>query len=228
MSRTTIARGAALAAAALLTLTACGGADEAPAAERDAGSSEVAADEDEAEVAEEGAEDEAEVDAAADEEGAEETGAAAAAGEVSVVEIGAEFTDEETGDVITIVSAVRGNPTEFYLATDNPAGEMIYLEVAVTPGDVYGGVVSQQDFYLSAGGEEVDYAASADDEMIAAGYEYFDGPSRRDGEATGFIPIYLETTGDSLTGAYVRPEMKILGQDATVPEFRGEFEVPAA
>src|SRR5690606_7781446 len=77
-------------------------------------------------------------------------------------------------------------------------------------------------------GEEVNYAASADDEMIEAGFEYFDGPSRRDGEATGYIPIYVETTGDTLQGAYVRPEMKILGEDETVPEFRGELETPAA
>ena len=137
-------------------------------------------------------------------------------------------TDEETGDVITVVSAVRHNPTEYYEATDNPDGEMVYLEVAVTPGDTYGGSISQSDFYLGSDGEEIDYAASADDELIDAGYEYFDGPARRDGEATGYIPIYLETTGDTLKGAYVRPEMKILGEDTTVPEFRGEFEVPAA
>jgi hypothetical protein len=64
--------------------------------------------------------------------------------------------------------------------------------------------------------------------MVAAGYEYFDGPSRRDGEATGYIPIYVEQTGDTLKGAYVRPEAKILGEDETIPEFRGEFEIPAA
>jgi hypothetical protein len=114
------------------------------------------------------------------------------------------------------------------MASDNPDGEMIYLEVSVTPGDTYGGVVSQRDFSLEDGGEEVNYAASADDEMIEAGYDYFDGPSRRDGEATGYIPIYVETTGDTLKGSYVRPEMKILGEDETVPEFRGEFEIPAA
>src|SRR5699024_12876923 len=49
--------------------------------------------------------------------------------------------------------------------------------------------------------------------------------SRRDGEATGYIPIYLETTGDTIKGAYVRPELEILGEDETVPEFRGEFEI---
>ena len=48
------------------------------------------------------------------------------------------------------------------------------------------------------------------------------------GEATGYIPIYVEQTGDTLKGAYVRPEAKILGEDETIPEFRGEFEIPAA
>ncbi len=245
MSRTIIARGAALAAATMLALTACGGTDEtaetpdAPAAgveEQEDDAAAEDADTEEADGADEDAEaDEADDSAAEDgsaddaaEDDAEGSEGADAAAEGAVVEIGTEFTDEETGDVITIVSAVRHNPTEYYMASDNPDGEMIYLEVKVTPGDVYGGVISQSDFLLDDDGEEVNYAASADDELIEAGYEYFDGPSRRDGEATGFIPIYVETTGDTLQGAYVRPEMKILGEDETVPEFRGEFEIPAA
>ena len=243
MSRTIIARGAALAAATMLALTACGGTDEttetpdAPAAGVEEQEDDAAAEDADTEEAD-GADEDAEADEADDsaaEDGSEDDaaeedaeGGDAAAGEGAVVEIGTEFTDEETGDVITIVSAVRHNPTEFYMATDNPDGEMIYLEVKVTPGDIYGGVISQSDFLLDDDGEEVNYAASADDEMIEAGFEYFDGPSRRDGEATGYIPIYVETTGDTLQGAYVRPEMKILGEDETVPEFRGEFEIPAA
>jgi len=222
MSRTIIARGAALAAATMLALTACGGTDDAPAEHH-------AEDTEDTEGTEDGEDDAAAEDgAAAEGDDASEGEDAAGAGAGAVVEIGTEFTDEETGDVITVVSAVRGNDTEYYLASDNPDGEMIYLEVSVTPGDTYGGVVSQRDFYLEDGGEEVNYAASADDEMIEAGYDYFDGPSRRDGEATGYIPIYVEATGDTLKGAYVRPEMKILGEDETVPEFRAEFEIPAA
>lgn len=243
MSRTIIARGAALAAATMLALTACGGTDEttetpdAPAAGVEEQEDDAAAEDADTEEAD-GADEDAEADEADDsaaEDGSEDDaaekdaeGGDAAAGEGAVVEIGTEFTDEETGDVITIVSAVRHNPTEYYMASDNPDGEMIYLEVTVTPGDIYGGVISQSDFLLDDDGEEVNYAASADDEMIEAGFEYFDGPSRRDGEATGYIPIYVETTGDTLQGAYVRPEMKILGEDETVPEFRGEFEIPAA
>lgn len=242
MSRTIIARGAALAAATMLALTACGGTDEttetpdAPAAGVEEQEDDAAAEDADTEEAD-GADEDAEADEADDsaaEDGSEDDAAEKdaedgdAAGEGAVVEIGTEFTDEETGDVITIVSAVRHNPTEYYMASDNPDGEMIYLEVTVTPGDIYGGVISQSDFLLDDDGEEVNYAASADDEMIEAGFEYFDGPSRRDGEATGYIPIYVETTGDTLQGAYVRPEMKILGEDETVPEFRGEFEIPAA
>lgn len=244
MSRTIIARGAALAAATMIALTACGGTDEAPAEEDPAAA--VGAEEQQDGPAEEGADAEAEADSedraaeegdanAAEEDsegteddGAEGAGGDAAASEGTVVEIGTEFTDEETGDVITIVSAVRNNPTEYYLANDNPDGEMIYLEVEVTAGDQFGGVISQQDFVLDDGGEEVNYAGTADDELTAAGFEYFEGTPRSDGEGTGFIPIYVETTGDTLKGAYVRPEMKILGEDATVPEFRGEFEIPAA
>jgi len=239
MSRTIIARGAALAAATMLALTACGGTDDAPAeqpagaaeqeAEQDDTAEDDAEDTEDTEGTEDGEDDAAAEDgAAAEGDDASEGEDAAGAGAGAVVEIGTEFTDEETGDVITVVSAVRGNDTEYYLASDNPDGEMIYLEVSVTPGDTYGGVVSQRDFYLEDGGEEVNYAASADDEMIEAGYDYFDGPSRRDGEATGYIPIYVEATGDTLKGAYVRPEMKILGEDETVPEFRAEFEIPAA
>ncbi|MDN5820002.1 MAG: hypothetical protein L0H39_00805 [Brachybacterium sp.] len=238
MSRTIFTRSTVLAAAAMLALSACGGADEAPAdQERDAGSTTATEGEAPQDDADEDADtdtdtDTTESDAAEDSsddatEDSEEGGDTSAA-EAAAVEIGTEFTDEETGDVITVVSATRHNPTEYYMASDNPDGEMIYLEVAVAPGDTYGGVLTERDFYLEDGGDEVNYAASADDELIDAGYEYFDGAPRREGEATGYIPIYIESTGDTIKGAYVRPEMKILGEDATVPEFRAEFEIPAA
>lgn len=234
MSRTIFARGAAVAAAAMLALTACGGADEAPA-EQDPAAGVSEGGEEADPVAEEEADDAGTSDAGGaeeedtEDEGTEdEDGAAAAAGEGTVVEIGTELVDEETGDVVTIVSAVRNNPTEYYAASDNPDGEMVYLEVKVVPGEQFGGVVSQRDFLLDDGGEEVNYASTADEELTAAGFTYFEGAPRRDGEATGYIPIYVETTGDTLQGAYVRPEMKILGEDETVPEFRGEFEIPAA
>ena len=205
-----VARSAALAAAALLTLSACGAAGDAEeSADSEAGSVAV---EETTEAAPE----------------ASSTEAAAPAGEGTQVEIGQELTDSETGDVITIVSAVRNNPTEYYEASDNPDGEMVYLEVKVVPGEDYGGTISASDFYLDSAGEEVNYASTADDELTAAGFTYFERAPRRDGEHTGFIPDYESQTADTLKGAYVRPEAKVLGEDQTIPEFRGDFEVPAS
>lgn len=203
-----LARSAALFAAAALALTACSTPETDTTAAPTADTSVTA-----------------EQTTAAPEASAETT---APVGDATPIPIGTEFTDAETGDVVTIVSAVRGNATEYYEATDDPNGEMIYLEVAVTPGEQFGGTISAADFYLLSGGEEVNYAASASDELEAAGYTYFDSASRRDGAHTGFIPIYVSETAATLPGAYIRPEAKILGEDTTIPEFRGDFELPAA
>ena len=214
-----LTQSSALAFAAVLALSACGTDDSAAGeAPNDAAPSQ---EQNEAVEAEETPEETAEP---------ESTGAAVegAEAEGTEVKVGAEFTDEETGDVVTIVSAVRNNPTEFYEAADNPDGEMVYLEVQVVPGKSYGGTISASDFYLDSAGEETNYAASASDELEAAGYEYFERAPRRDGEHTGYIPIYVSETAAELKGSYIRPEAKVIGEDKKVPEFKSEFEVPAA
>jgi hypothetical protein len=223
MTKTVLGRAAALAAATMLALTACGGGEEAPE-ESPAAVEEIA----EEAPAEEPAEDTEIAEEAAPSDAGGDEDVAAGAGEGAVVEIGAEFTDEETGDVITIVSAVRDMPTEYYESVDNPDGEMVYLEVSVAPGDTYGGVLSQSSFFIDSDGELANYAGTADDEVTAAGYQYFDGAPRSEGEATGYIPVYVGTTSDVLTGSYIREEMKVLGSDEVVPEFSAEFEIPAA
>lgn len=226
MTKTVLGRAAALAAATMLALTACGGAEETT--EQDPAAVEETTEEAPAEEpAEEPADEDTEI---AEAGGTSDAGGAedAAGGEGAVVEIGAEFTDEETGDVITIVSAVRDMPTEYYESVDNPDGEMLYLEVSVVPGDTYGGVLSQSSFFIDSDGELANYAGTADEEVAAAGYQYFDGAPRSEGEATGFIPVYVGTTSDVLTGSYIREEMKVLGSDTVVPEFSAEFEIPAA
>ena len=104
---------------------------------------------------------------------------------------------------------------------------MVYIEVKVEPGDSYGGTISASDFYLDSAGEEANYASSAKDELKDAGFEYLDLAPRRDGEHTGYVPIYVSETADVLKGTYLRPEAKVLGEDKKVPEFSSEFEVPA-
>ncbi|KAB1942293.1 hypothetical protein [Brevibacterium linens] len=215
---TLLTRSAAVAVASVLALSACGTNEPDTAEEADSSEQEQTEETDSAPLEQETEEAE---EAAATED-------ATTSGEGTEVKVGTEFTDDETGDVITIVSAVRNNPTEYYEASDNPDGEMVYLEVKVVPGKEYGGTISASDFYLDDGGDEVNYAASADDEVEEAGYEYFDSAPRREGEHTGYVPIYISETADSLKGAYVRPEAKVIGEDKKVPEFRSEFDVPAS
>jgi hypothetical protein len=215
---TLLTRSAAVAVASVLALSACGTNEPDTAEEADSSEQEQTEETDSAPLEQETEEAE---EAAATED-------ATTSGEGTEVKVGTEFTDDETGDVITIVSAVRNNPTEYYEASDNPDGEMVYLEVKVVPGKEYGGTISASDFYLDDGGNEVNYAASADDEVEEAGYEYFDSAPRREGEHTGYVPIYISETADSLKGAYVRPEAKVIGEDKKVPEFRSEFDVPAS
>lgn len=215
---TLLTRSAAVAVASVLALSACGTNEPDTAEEADSSEQEQTEETDSAPLEQETEEAE---EAAATED-------ATTSGEGTEVKVGTEFTDDETGDVITIVSAVRNNPTEYYEASDNPDGEKVYLEVKVVPGKEYGGTISASDFYLDDGGDEVNYAASADDEVEEAGYEYFDSAPRREGEHTGYVPIYISETADSLKGAYVRPEAKVIGEDKKVPEFRSEFDVPAS
>lgn len=218
----------ALAVAAVLALSACGSSDGATeGAPREDSQSEAAPSEDENQgfSAEENTE---ETEAPDGTDTTDTTDAGAGTADGAEVKVGTEFTDEETGDVITIVSAVRHNPTEYYEATDDPDGEMVYLEVKVEPGKTYGGTVSSADFFLDSAGSEANYASTAKDEVEEAGYEYFDFASRRDGRATGYIPIYLGKTADTLKGSYVRPEAKVIGEDKKVPEFEAEFEIPAS
>lgn len=212
-----LTQSSALAFAALLALSACGSDDSAAGKDNTAGA--PSQEQEEALGAEETAEETATPDSA-------DGGADKAEG--TEVKVGAEFTDKETGDVVTVVSAVRNNPTEYYEATDNPDGEMVYIEVKVVPGKSYGGSISSADFYLDSAGEEANYASSAKDELEEAGYEYFDRAPRRDGEHTGYIPIYVSETADELKGSYRRPEAKVIGEDKKVPEFTSDFEVPAA
>lgn len=208
---------AGIAAASVLLLSACGASAEPQTTETDAAPPATT----EAAAGSPAATPEAAASSPAEE-------ASGATGAQTKVAIGTEFTDDETGDTITIVSATRNNPTEYYEASGNPNGEMIYLEVSVVPGQDYGGTISSSDFYLESGGEESNYAATASKELEASGLTYFDMAPRRDGEHTGFIPIYVPTTADTLKGSYLRPEAKVIGQDRTVPEFRADFEVPAS
>lgn len=143
------------------------------------------------------------------------------------VTIGTTFTDDSTGDVVTIESARRHNPSELYEAANNPDGEMVYLEVSVVEGEQYTYTVEASDFFLVSEGEEVDWTPLTSDEE-ASGLTPLDSAPVEDGARAGYVPIYIRQTAATLQGVYVRPEVPVLGTDDVLPEFRAEFTIPAA
>lgn len=210
----------AFGALAVLGLAACGSADEQ-------------------EVAKPAASDPATGDTQASDAGgttgeatAEETTEAAPQGGTPNAEapIGTEITDGELGDTITIVSVRRDVPSTLQERAVADGGEVFYLQLSATPGQEYGGVLTERDFYVNPGEPDEDNTMlTLDDEIIAAGLPLFEGATRRDGgTVTGWIGFVAEKRKDTYPGAYIRPEVKILGQDTRIPEFRADFVVPAA
>lgn len=217
-------RRAAVGGLALLALTACGGTTDEQVPDTPAAEEQSTQDDgptgdspaEESEQTEEEIEDATEDPSGAGEEGAE-------------VQIGETFTDPETGDSITIISALRDMPTERDAIYLEEGGEVVYLQLEVTPGDTYGGMLSTNDFSIQYDGNEDRAKTTLAEEISAAGYEPMESIARRDGAAG---PVWLAFTvesdrEDSYTGVYLRPETKILGEDTVVPEFRHEYTIPA-
>lgn len=159
----------------------------------------------------------------------EDEAASPNAGPSAELPIGAEFKDETLGDTVTIVSAQRNLPSERQDYRIEGGGEVIYVQVAVTPGTQFGGTISPSDFRINPGEPDEDNTTlSLADEITAAGLQAFESASRRDGgNPTGWIGFVADKRKDTYTAAYVRREAKVLGEDTVIPEFRGEFTIPA-
>ena len=246
----TIARGKtirpALAAAAAfgiaLTAGGCGGdraaADDAamqtqhdaPAGDADEGSGEGAGS-DEEPVAVGDADDEG-GDAEASADGSDSDDSAGAAGEVTRVEIGETLDDPDMGDTIEVLSAVRDFPSEEQADLIADGGEVVLLEVSVSPGEEYGGLVSMGDFEISwDDGAEFwnNKTRMVEDELEAADHPVFEDVSRRDGgEHTGWIAFLADERADSYLMTYARAGAEVIGSDEVIEPFEAEFEIPAS
>lgn len=235
----------ALAAAAAfgITLTAsgCGGggaaADDAAVDERAAApvESEGSDDEDGSDD-EAGSEDSAEGDAGegADDssEGADSGESGGAAGEETQVEIGETLEDPDMGDSIEVLSAVRDFPSEEQADLIADGGEVVLLEVSVSPGEEYGGLVSMGDFEISWD-DGADFwnnkTRMVEDELEAADYPVFEDVSRRDGgEHTGWIAFLADERADSYQMSYTRAGAEVIGSDELIDPFEADFEIPAS
>lgn len=218
--RTTTA--AALAAGFALALSACGGSDAADeTAPQDTAAEDTAA--------EESTEDDAAVDDSAEES---DDAAVAPAGEESQVDVGETIEDPDMGDTVEVLSAVRDFPSEEEGELVADGGEVVLLEVSVTPGDEYGGLVSMGNFEISWDeGEEFwgNKTRLVEEEMDSAGYAPLDDVSRSDGgEHSGWIAFLVDERADTYLVNYERDGAKVIGSDEEIDAFDQEFEIPAS
>lgn len=160
----------------------------------------------------------------------EEAKAEAPAGDQSEVEIGETIDDPDLGDSIEIVSAIRDFPSEEEAELIADGGEVVLLQISVTPSDEWGGRVSAGDFEISWD-DGADFwnnkTRMVEDEMTDAGFEPTDGFSRRDGEATAWIAFLPEERQDSYLVRYGRGPAEVIGSDEEIDSFSTEFEIPA-
>lgn len=235
MTRTAITRRAAMGGVALATLGGCGllpGQDEGPTVEPeqddpDEGDTGDDTDEQDGDTGDDGASDEG-----GDEDGddtASDGGGAAGSG--TEVQIGETFTDEDLGDTFTVVSAIRDMPSERHASFIEEGGEVVYLQVEISPSGEYGGAISNLDWHINVGEPNEENAeVQLANEITENGYEPLETYGRTDGDSG---PLWLaftihEERKDTYTAAYVRPEGEVLDSGETIAEFRHEFEIPSA
>ncbi|MDO5618301.1 transcriptional regulator [Kocuria sp.] len=171
-------------------------------------------------------------DEASETETAEAGSAADASGDQTEVEVGETIEDPDMGDSIEVVSVVRDFQSEEEAETIDAGGEVVLMEVKVTPGTEYGGLVSAGNFKISWD-DGADFwnnkTRSVESEMESAGFTPFEDVSRRDGgEHTGWIAFVADERADTYLVEYTRRGADVIGSDETIDEFTTEFEIPAA
>lgn len=156
---------------------------------------------------------------------------ASASGEESQVNIGEAWEDPDMGDTIEIVSVVRDFPSEEESELIENGGEVVLVEVSATPGEEYGGAISEGDFEISwDDGQEfwMNKTRMVEAEMEDADRPIFDRVRRMDGEDhTGWIAFLVDERADTYILEYSRSAAEVIGSDETVDEFTEELEIPA-
>lgn len=153
-------------------------------------------------------------------------------GSQAEVSIGESFDDPEMKDTIEVLSAVRNFDSSKKATAVELGGEVVLLEVKITPGQKYSGLIQSGAFKISDdGGSEYRYDQTdgIEEEMKAAGYEPFEDVTRRDGGThQGWIAYVPDETQDTYTIRYERGAGKVMGTDEKVPAFETTFDIPNA
>ncbi len=164
-------------------------------------------------------------------DGATGSGSGASSGSQGQVSIGESFEDPEMQDKIEVLSAVRNFESSKRASAIELGGEVVLLEVKITPGQKYSGLIQSGAFKISEDGG-ADYRYDQTDgleaEMRAAGYEPFEDVRRRDGGThQGWLAYVPNEKQDAYTIRYERGPGKVLGTDEKVPEFTTTFDIPS-
>ena len=168
--------------------------------------------------------------AAASEDGTTGSDAGESSGSQTEVSIGESFTDPEMEDSIEVLSAVRNFDSSKKSSAIELGGEVVLLEVKITPGQKYGGLVSTGDFKISYdGGSDYRFnqTTGVEEEMKAAGYTPLENVSRRDGGThQGWIAFVPSEKGDTYKIRYERGAGEVMGTGEKVPAFTKIFDIP--
>lgn len=152
--------------------------------------------------------------------------------EQTTVELGEKLSDPDTEDTVELVQAIRNFPSEEQADVIADGGEVVLLQVKVTPGKKFGGAISEGSFQISwDGGKEfwMNKTRMVEEELKAADLELFDRIARRDGGSkTGWIAYVVKEKADTYQIEYTRRAAKIIGQDKTIKEFTEQVEIPAS
>lgn len=144
------------------------------------------------------------------------------------VKIGKVFNDKAVGDRIEIISAIRHFPADSVKQYTKDGGEVVLLQVKVTPSGQYGGVVSTTNFALKGGDSRpVKARSSLDKDITAGGKKPLGMASRRKGAAEGWVGFLMreDDAAKHYEAAYLRAAAKVIGKDKTLPEFVQTFTI---
>ena len=143
-------------------------------------------------------------------------------------------TGVEREDFGKPIVAVANSFTEFVPGHIHlrEVAEVVLLEVKITPGQKYSGLIQSGAFKISDDGGadyRYDQTSGVEAEMKAAGYDPFEDVARRDGGThQGWIAYVPDEKQDTYKIRYERGAGKVMGTDEKVPEFTTTFDIPSA
>ncbi|TCI96449.1 hypothetical protein [Aeromicrobium sp. IC_218] len=196
---------AVLAAAAVLTLAACGGSDDSESADSTPSAS---------------------AETSATPEPAETSGAPAA--EQTQLKVDETIQDDAMGDTVKITGVVRDFPVTSNTAIAEGGGEWVLVQIDATSGEKYsGGLSGVFSLYTPDGTLAGASTTIVDGDMEAAGFTPFEAPDAGE-QGTGWQAFQVNTRADAYQLQYKRLGANVIGSDQTIPTKVWKVDLPTS